>query len=231
MRNGLPILVACSHGTRDLAGQRAIDQLRDAIRARRPEVTVVQAYVDVQPPALSDVLHDIEPAVVVPVLLSSGYHVNVDIAEAVAAAGPHVRTASALGPASELVDVLAQRLNEAAVSPDHAVVLAAAGSSVRRAVTDVEQTAADLAERLGRPVMPAFASAADPRVDQAVAQSRSNGQPVAIASYLLAPGFFYDQLSNARADVVTAPLLPHPAIAQLVLRRFDETIGAGDTGG
>jgi sirohydrochlorin ferrochelatase len=222
MRNGPPILVACSHGTRDRAGQWAIDQLRDAVRARRPEVTVVQAYVDVQTPRLSEVLRRIEPAVVVPVLLSSGYHVHVDIADAVTAAGPHVRKAPALGPAPELVDVLAQRLDEAAVSADHAVVLAAAGSSDRRALTDVEQTASDLAQRLGRPVMPGFASAVDPRVDQAVAQSRSGGQPVAIASYLLAPGFFYDQLSNARADVVTAPLLPHPAIAELVLRRYDD---------
>jgi sirohydrochlorin ferrochelatase len=222
MRNGPSILVACSHGTRDLAGQWAIDQLRDAVRAQRPEVTVVQAYVDVQTPRLSDVLRGIEPAVVVPVLLSSGYHVNVDIADAVAAAGPHVCKAPALGPAPELVDVLAQRLDEAAVSADHAVVLAAAGSSDRRAVTDVEQTASDLAQRLGRPVVPAFASAVDPRVDQAVAQSRSGGQPVAIASYLLAPGYFYDQLSDARADVVTAPLLPHAAIAELVLRRYDD---------
>lgn len=231
MHYRLPFLVACSHGTRDLAGQRAIDQLCADVRVWRPETTVVQAYVDVQKPELSDVLRDIEPAVVVPVLLSSGYHVHVDVAKAVAAAGPHVRMASALGPAPELVDVLAQRLDEAGVSPDHAVVLAAAGSSDGRAVTDVERTAVDLAERLGRPVMPAFASAADPRVDHAVAQSRSNGQPVVIASYLLAPGFFYNQLSHAHADVVAAPLLPHPAIAQLVLRRFDEAISAGDRAG
>jgi sirohydrochlorin ferrochelatase len=222
MHSGPPVLVACSHGTRDLAGRRAIDQLRDAVSAMRPEVSVLQAYVDVQQPELSDALRGIGPAVVVPVLLSSGYHVHVDIADAVAAAAPRVRNASALGPDSELVEVLAQRLDDAAVSPDHAVVLAAAGSSDRRAVTDVEQTANDLAKRRGQPVMPAYASAAEPRVDEAVAQLRSGGRPVAIASYLLAPGFFYDQLTRAGADVVTAPLLPHPAIARLVLRRYDD---------
>jgi sirohydrochlorin ferrochelatase len=224
MHSGPPTLVACSHGTRDVAGQRAIDGLRDAVSALRPEVTVVQAYVDVQQPELSDVLQGIGRAVVVPVLLSSGYHVNVDIAEAVAAAGPHVRTVSALGPDADLVDVLAERLDDAAASPDYAVVLAAAGSSDRRAITDVEQTANDLANRRGQPVMAAYASAAEPRVDQAVAQLRSGGRPVAIASYLLAPGFFYGQLTRAGADVVTTPLLPHSAIAHLVLRRYDDVI-------
>jgi sirohydrochlorin ferrochelatase len=228
MHSGPPILVACSHGTRDVAGQRAIDGLRAAVSALRPAVIVVQAYVDVQQPELSDVLRGIGPAVVVPVLLSSGYHVNVDIAEAVAAAAPQVRNASALGPDSDLVEVLAERLDDAAASPNHAVVLAAAGSSDRRAVTDVEQTANDLAKRRGQPVLPAYASAAEPRVDEAVAQLRSGGRPVAIASYLLARGFFYDQLGRAGADVVTAPLLPHPAIARLVLRRYDDAIRDGE---
>jgi sirohydrochlorin ferrochelatase len=221
-----PALVACSHGTRDTLGQRAIEQLRNAVAARRPGLTVVEAYVDVQQPELSDALCDIGPAVVVPVLLSSGYHVHVDVAEAVAAAGPDVRKAAALGPDPALVDVLAERLDAAGISTDHAVVLAAAGSSDVTAVSDVERTATSLAHRLGLPVVPAYASAVEPRVDQAVERLRSDGRPVAVASYLLAPGFFYDQLHLARADVVSAPLLPHPAISELVLRRYDEAVGA-----
>jgi sirohydrochlorin ferrochelatase len=214
-----PALVACSHGTNDPVGRQAIDQLRDAVSALRPELAVVEAYVDVQQPELSEVLRDSGPAVVVPVLLSSGYHVHVDIADAVAAAGPAVRMAAALGPDPALVEVLVERL-EAAMSGDPAVVLAAAGSSDRRAVKDVERTASELAGRLGRQVVPAYASAAEPRVDRAVAQLRSDGRRVVIASYLLAHGFFYDQLGQADADIVTAPLLPHQAIAQVVLRRY-----------
>jgi sirohydrochlorin ferrochelatase len=224
MGSGLPVLVACSHGTRDAAGQRAIDQLREAVSALRPELTVVEAYVDVQQPKLSEVLRDTGSAVVVPVLLSSGYHLHVDIADAVAAAGPDVRMAPTLGPDRALVSVLAQRIEEAAVSADHAVVLAAAGSSDRRAVTDVERMAAGLTELLDRPIVPAYASAAEPRVERAVTQLRSDAGRVAIASYLLAQGYFYDQLARAGADIVTAPLLPHPAIAQLVLQRYDEVL-------
>jgi sirohydrochlorin ferrochelatase len=224
MGSGLPVLVACSHGTRDAAGQRAIDQLREAVSALRPELTVVEAYVDVQQPKLSEVLRDTGSAVVVPVLLSSGYHLHVDIADAVAAAGPDVRMAPTLGPDRALVSVLAQRIEEAAVSADHAVVLAAAGSSDRRAVTDVERMAAGLTELLDRPIVPAYASAAEPRVERAVTQLRSDAGRVAIASYLLAQGYFYDQLGRAGADIVTAPLLPHPAIAELVLQRYDEVL-------
>ena len=222
-----PALVACSHGTRDIAGRRVVDDLRSAVAAARPGLRIVEAYVDVQQPELSDVLSDVGAAVVVPVLLSSGYHVHVDIAAAVAAAGSEVRMTAALGPDPALVDVLEERLGAAVVSCDDPVVLAAAGSSDRRAVTDVERTASALTARIGRPVVAAYASAGEPRVDAAVARLRSDGRRVAIATYLLAPGFFHDQLRDAGADVVTGPLLPHPAITRLVLRRYDQALTAG----
>jgi sirohydrochlorin ferrochelatase len=220
-------LVACSHGTRDLAGRQAVDDLRTAVASARPGLKVVEAYVDVQQPELSDVLDGIGPAVVVPILLSSGYHVHVDVTNAVGTAGPQVRAAAALGPDVALDGVLAERLDAAAMSADHSVVLAAAGSSDRRAVSDVERTASGLARRLGRPVLAAYASAAEPRLDRAVVQLQAAGRPVAIASYVLAPGFFYDQLVKAGAEVVTAPLLPHPAITALVLTRYDEAVSGG----
>ena len=231
MQDASPALVACSHGTRDHAGRQAVAELQAAVAAAQAGLRMVEAYVDVQQPELSDVLRDIGSAVVVPVLLSSGYHVHVDIAAAVAAAGPRVRMAAALGPDPVLVDVLFERLDAAVVSQGQAVVLAAAGSSDPRAVADVERMASDLAERLGQTVVPAYASAAEPRVDAAVARLQSEGRRVAIATYLLAPGFFHDQLRDAGADVVTPPLLPHPAIAELVLRRYREVAESAGAGG
>ena len=108
-----PALVACSHGTRDIAGRRVVDDLRSAVAAARPGLRIVEAYVDVQQPELSDVLSDVGGAVVVPVLLSSGYHVHVDIAAAIAAAGPEVRMTAALGPDPALVDASALQLSPA----------------------------------------------------------------------------------------------------------------------
>jgi hypothetical protein len=47
---------------------------------------------------------------------------------------------------------------------------------------------------------------------------------VVIASYLLAPGFFHDQLAKAGADVVTEPLLPSPVLADIALDRYDAAV-------
>lgn len=220
----MPALVACAHGTRDPAGQEAIDALRTAIAASLTDVRVVEAYVDVQAPSLTEALRRVGRAIVVPLLLSSGYHANVDIAEAVAAAGSVVVKARTLGPDPALVDVLTQRLDEAGLTNEHAVVLGAAGSSDARATRDVEQTAGELSRRIGRDVVAGYGSAAAPRIDEAVAGVTADGRPVAVASYLLARGFFYDRLQRVAADVHTAPLLPHPAINDLVLRRYDEAL-------
>jgi sirohydrochlorin ferrochelatase len=220
-----PALVACAHGTRDPAGRRAVDALRDAVGARRPGLRVVEAYVDVQEPYLPLVLAGLGSAVVVPLLLSAGYHVNVDVAAAVDSAGPGVRRARALGPDSVLAEVLAERLDRAGLA-DHAVVLAAAGSSDHRAVRDVEQTAHYLGRLIARDVVAAYASAAEPRVGDAASALAAKGRRVAVASYVMAPGFFYDRLREIRADIHTPPLLPHPAVVDLVLSRYDEAVTA-----
>jgi uroporphyrin-III C-methyltransferase / precorrin-2 dehydrogenase / sirohydrochlorin ferrochelatase len=41
-----------------------------------------------------------------------------------------------------------------------------------------------------------------------------------VATYLLAPGHFHDQLQRAGARWVTAPLGGHPALAGLVIDRY-----------
>jgi sirohydrochlorin ferrochelatase len=63
------------------------------------------------------------------------------------------------------------------------------------------------------------------------ADRKGDDARVVIASYLLAPGFFHDQLAKAGADAVTAPLLPAPVIAQIVLDRYDAALAAGRVAG
>jgi sirohydrochlorin ferrochelatase len=218
-----PVLVACSHGTRSAAGRATVEALRASIRAARPGLEVVPAHVDVHGPFLPDVTADLarrgRAFVVVPLLLSTGYHVRVDIAGAVAAAGGLGRAAGALGPDPLLVDVLLQRLAEAGVPGTDAVVLAAAGSSDPDAVKAVRATAQELGLRRDAPVGVGFASAARPTVAEAVAGLRPG--PVAIATYLLAPGVFQAGLAQAGADRVAGPIGTHPLIARLALQRFD----------
>ncbi len=228
-----PVLIGCAHGTRDPAGRRVMARLRLDVAARRPGLTVLAASVDVQKPALDDVVSRLarqdRPAVVVPLLLSAGYHMAVDVREAVRIGrrlGGRVVAAPALGPDDALVDVLVERLAECGIPVGQEVVLAAAGSSDPSAVADVEQVAQALARRRGSPVRPAYLSATAPTVAQALAGATQGGARVSVATYLLAPGFFADRLARQApdlgADRVSAPLAPHPRLAELVLSRYDQ---------
>jgi sirohydrochlorin ferrochelatase len=191
------------------------------------------AFVDVQPPTVVDVVAALaaagQSAVVVPLLLSGGYHVHVDIAGAVAGAEGTV-AARPLGPDPRLAEVLSDRLIEAGADPhdaETAVVLAAAGSSDPRSVDDVEATAALLQRSWAGPVTTGYGSAAQPPVTDAVATARRTGaQRVVVAAYLLAPGHFHDKLGSAGADLVTAPLLPDDRIAAVLLDRYDAAAAA-----
>jgi sirohydrochlorin ferrochelatase len=119
------------------------------------------------------------------------------------------------------VPALADRLRAAGVPPGTPVVLAAAGSTDPRAAGDARNQAALLASHLQAPVLAAFASAARPAVGEAVAGlAARTGGPVAVASYLLAPGVFHDRLRASGAAWVGAPIGDHPAVAGLVLERF-----------
>ena len=215
-----PTLLAVAHGSKDPAAKAAITALAREVNRFAPVLKVRVAFIQHAEPSLGDELSAAgENAVIVPLLLSNGYHLATDIAGAASAAG--ARVAGPLGPDTLLVTALAGRLAEAGVPDGTPVVLAAAGSTDPAAHRDAERQAELLAERLEVPVTAAFLSAARPRVDEAVAElAAREHREVAIASYLLAPGHFQDQLAGAGARWVTAPLGGHPAMAGLVIDRY-----------
>ncbi|WP_448628042.1 sirohydrochlorin chelatase [Geodermatophilus sp. URMC 64] len=231
-----PVLVACAHGTRNATGRRLVAELALTARRLRPGLVTTAAFVDVQPPTVVDVVAGLaaegRPAVVVPLLLSGGYHVHVDIAGAVAA-HPGAVAARPLGPDERLVEVLHDRLLAADADPGDprtAVVLAAAGSSDPRSGADVAHTADLLQRRWAGPVSTGFGSAARPTVPDAVALARRGGAGrVVVAAYLLAPGHFAGKLAAAGADAVTAPLLPDERIAAVLLDRYDAAVAGRAT--
>ncbi|MCA5892576.1 cobalamin biosynthesis protein CbiX [Isoptericola sp. NEAU-Y5] len=216
-----PALLAVSHGTSSDAGAEAVATLVEAVAARLAPaagagvpVEVHAGFVDVQQPDVPTCLTGLvgRATVVVPLLLSAGFHVHVDLRDDVDAAlarGMDVTLGGALGPDDRLVDLLARRLDEAGLTDDDVVVLAAAGSSDPRAVADCEATAARLAERLRRDVPVGYIANADPRVHEVVGAARAAhpGRRVVVASYLLAPGFFADLAARAGGDVTTPALL------------------------
>jgi sirohydrochlorin ferrochelatase len=100
-------------------------------------------------------------------------------------------------------------------------VLAAAGSSDPQAAEEIKAQANLLASELGVPVIVGYAAAGRPTVSEAVADlRRRTSQPVAVATYLLAPGQFHDRVVQSGADWVTAPLGDHPAVAALIIDRY-----------
>ena len=79
-------LLVAAHGTRSAAGTATTRALVEAIAAQRPSVRVELCFLDVASPSLAealDTLADVD-VVIVPLLLSAGYHVRTDIPAVIA---------------------------------------------------------------------------------------------------------------------------------------------------
>ena len=224
-----PTLLAVAHGSRHPGATETVTALVRQVERLAPVLDIQLAFVEHAEPSLADALDAAGPdPVIVPLLLSTGYHLTTDIAgaatavdTAITAIGTGPRVAGPLGPDPLLVTALAGRLAEAGVPARTPVVLAAAGSSDPEATAQVRAQAGLLADALAAPVVASFAAAGRPAVAEAVASLRvRTGGPVAVATYLLAPGQFYDRLGQSGADWVTAPLGAHPAVAALVIDRY-----------
>jgi len=234
-------VVLVSHGTSDPVGAAAVSRFVGAVAEALPGSAVHETYVDVQQPQLAEVLASVakdnpdDRIAVVPLLLSNGYHIHKDIPEAVASLGAEAQRVSvteALGPAPELVEVLVSRLIEAGWRPDDLTVLAVAGSSDANAIEDCHLLQLMFEERVrglnpSQSVELAYLSAASPRVKDLVPKLKFQNprRRVALANYLLAPGYFNDRLSETGAHVVAEPLLtatgkPEERLVQLVLKRL-----------
>ncbi|MET9381422.1 sirohydrochlorin chelatase [Streptomyces sp. NPDC002928] len=237
-RPGPPALVLVAHGSRDPRALATIRTLLDRVRELRPGLPVHLGHIELNEPLLTDTLaaldaREVPDAVLVPLLLGRGYHVKQDIPEMAAAARVHTRVAAPLGPHPLLVETLYERLVEAgwrtrmseAERRASGVVLAAAGSRDPQSAVDTRRTAQLLAERLGVPVLPAYASAAAPDVPTALRAMAARGRRrVAVAAYFTAPGRFATQSAEAAPWLASAPLGAHPAMARLILHRYDQTV-------
>ncbi|MER7465075.1 sirohydrochlorin chelatase [Streptomyces sp. NPDC097981] len=225
-----PTLVAVAHGSRDPRALPAVLALLDRIHELRPRLDVRLGHVELNRPLLGETLGSTTgAAVLVPLLLGRGHHVKRDLPAAAArAAHLDTRVAAPLGPHPLLVEALYERLLETGWAPGAgtAVVLAAAGSRDPDSAADTRRTAALLSDRLdGVPVVPAYASAAAPTVPDAVHALAARGHHrIAVASYFTAPGRFATQSAAAAPGPAAAPLGDHPALARLVLQRYDEAV-------
>jgi sirohydrochlorin ferrochelatase len=250
-------LVGVAHGSSDPRAAASVDTLLSLVRARAaaagyPGLDVRAAYLGHAAPTLAQALGAVDgaAAVVLPLLLTAAYHSKTDIPKLlheVRGARPRlgISYGRPLGPHPLLRRALERRLADAAdgeppsastavpAASTTAVVLAAAGSSdpaANAVITD--QAECWQAERGWRAVLPAYASAASPTPPEAVAAARRSGaRRVLVASYLLCPGVFADQIRSdclaAGADVVSPVLGAAPEIADIVLGRYAESLTSG----
>lgn len=223
-------LVLVAHGTRDPVGAATAEHLAAAVAARMDGIRVALAYADVRAPGLTSVLADLDaadldapdPIVVVPAFLASGYHVRVDVPGQIERSGrTGVLLAAPPGPAPAVVSAAVDRLREAGWRRSDSLVLAAAGSSDRRAIADVRRAAAVLTKLVRRPVRIGYIATGSPALDQVVAAARGR---VAVASWLLAPGLFHRWLARCGADVVSEPIGAHPLLVDQLVRRYHTAV-------
>ncbi|AWH94273.1 sirohydrochlorin chelatase [Dietzia psychralcaliphila] len=221
-----PRLLLVAHGTRSSTGRRELGRVLVETRKKLDGVDCRLAWVDVQAPGPDRILADAAPTVVVPAFLARGFHVTEDVEGACRRAPGPVALAPHVGAEPEIVRALVQRLAEAgavgAFGAD-AVVLGAAGSRDESSQAETRALAASLGRLLRVPATAGFASAASPTVTEAIAGFREQGhRRVAVATHLLAPGFFADRLAAAGADVTSPPLGANPEIVDLIVRLYLE---------
>src|SRR3954454_24919309 len=177
-----PPLVLVAHGSTDPRFAAVVEAIAADVRASAPDIDVRIGYLEHGPPHVADV---VEPAaVVVPLLLTSGYHVRVDLPAQAAdvlvtdALVTDALVTRALGPDPRIAAALAQRLREAGYDGGP-VTLAAAGGAEQRALDDRARAAGAGAAGLREPVATAYVSAGQPRLDDVA--------PRNVSTYLLAP--------------------------------------------
>ncbi|WP_158812828.1 sirohydrochlorin chelatase [Streptomyces rimosus] len=231
-----PVLIAAAHGSREARAQTETQRLLARVRALRPTLRVEAAFFDIHRPTVDEAVAALHgaPAIVVPLLLGTGFHFTVDLP---ALLGP-ARAAHTLAPHPLLTEALVHRLREAESHtglPADAVILAAAGSRRPGGNDSCYAAARHLStvlraqRRAPVPVRPTLLCAG-PEEARSLARTaqalRAEGRTrIAVLPYLMAPGRFSDRLA-AEADragcLCTArPLGAQASMARLVLARFD----------
>ncbi|WP_053726029.1 sirohydrochlorin chelatase [Streptomyces sp. WM6378] len=231
-----PVLLVIAHGSRDPRHAATVHALVRRVRSLRPGVRVELGFLDFNAPSVPQALdrlavEGVRDVVALPLLLTRAFHAKADIPAVLdrAPARLNIRLADVLGPSPLLLATLERRLYEAGLTPadkrSTGVVLASAGSTDPEAIAVIAEIARELRHTGWCAVRPAFASAALPRTEDAVRELRALGvRRVAVAPYVIAPGFLPDRIARgaADADVLAEVLGAAPELARLLLSRYDE---------
>ena len=191
-------MILAAHGSAHPGHTAVFEWVAARIVGSRPDLDVLVGYLDHCNPRLADL--PTAGAVVVPMLLGPGRHLDVDVP----AAAPDAIVATPIGPDLRLMAVVADRLVEAGWKAGTPVTLAAASEE------SLSPAAEQLSSLLGVAVTPA------------VAQPELTG--AAIATYLLAPGHFAEIIVSCGAPVISAPIGADPRVADVAMSRYDAAL-------
>ncbi|MGQ4338872.1 sirohydrochlorin chelatase [[Kitasatospora] papulosa] len=240
-----PVLLVIAHGSRDPRHAATVHALTARVRSLRPGLRVETGFLDFNAPSVPRALERLaaegaDEVVALPLLLTRAFHAKSDIPSVLREARSRlprlrIRQAGVLGPSPLLNAALEQRVREAGVAPGDkgstGLVLASAGSTDPEAIAVIAEIARELRHTGWCAVRPAFASAVTAdgpyRTADAVRALRADGVGrVAVAPYVIAPGRLPDRIAagaeEAGADVLAGVLGPSPALARLLLTRYDE---------
>jgi sirohydrochlorin ferrochelatase len=230
-----PVLLVIAHGSRDPRHAATVHALVQQVRSLRPGLRIETGFLDFNIPSVRGVLESlaaegVRDVVALPLLLTRAFHAKADIPAVLreAPARLRIRQAEVLGPSPLLLSALDRRLYEAGLTPadksSTGVVLASAGSTDPEAIAVIAEIAREWRHTGWCAVRPAFASASLPRTEDAVRRLRALGcERVAVAPYVLAPGFLPDRIARGAtgADVLADVLGPAPEVARVLLDRYE----------
>ena len=215
-----PSLVTVAHGTRRAGGNEIARQITRGAGVALG-VGSTAAYVELSEPLLTDVVAGLAgAAVVVPLLLSTGYHVRTDLPRA--CAGGPVVLGRPLGPDPLLAEAQVARLVAAGIEPGRPLVLVATGSSDPLAWRDLRAASHLLADSWGVKVRTATLGGLGPRPEEVLTPDD------AVSPYLLSPGLFSRRLAE-QCEALSVPCAdvigPHPLVVDLVVERYRDLAG------
>jgi sirohydrochlorin ferrochelatase len=195
-------LVTVAHGTRTPAGNDVAREITQRAGARLGLETVC-SFVELSAPLLADVVAgSSEPTVVVPLLLSTGFHLRHDLPAAAASAPGPIVLGPSMGPSPLVAAAQVARLREAGAAAGQPVVMVAAGSRDPLATSDLNAAASLLGAAWGGHVRLATLAGLGDRPADVVRPSD------VVSPYLLAPGHFADRCrAEAAAGVLVADVI------------------------
>ena len=216
-------VLVCSPATREPDVRSVLGSFVKALRNAAPELEIRDVPVDHLPADASAP----RPRVAIPLTLSD----HDQVIQAIGAElqrDPELKVSRALGPDWLLAELCVRRLVHAGAHHGDTIVLGVAGSDDPDVIADYSRAAQLLSAVWGGPVHIGSVRGRDTPLGDAVDIARAYGRRVVIASYVLTPGKTAEQLRDAGADLVTAPLLdgasPDRRLIQLVLERCEQAL-------